>query len=201
MSKKIGVSKKKSNSPHHPPDSRSSSNGGGTNGYAVGYRRPPLHTRFRPGKSGNPAGRRKGLRNLRTDVQLTLKTPVKVKEGGRTRKISTQEGALWLLRAKTLKGDARALDRVIELAARYNNEPGETVAQALSTDDQEILAAYADEILSSRPTTGAKLPSDAETNTPKAAVIVPMPSRPGGPLKRIKLHRRPETSADDKGHK
>jgi hypothetical protein len=106
-----------------------------------------------------------------------------------------------VLREKALKGDARALDRLLGFAGQYNNEPGETVAQALSTDDQEILAAYADEVLSSRPTTGAKLPSDAEINTPKAAVVVPMPSRSGGPLKRIKLHRRLETSADDEGHK
>ena len=28
-------------------------------GYAVGYGKPPLHTRFRPGESGNPGGRPK----------------------------------------------------------------------------------------------------------------------------------------------
>ena len=33
-------------------------------GYEVGYGRPPQHTQFRPGQSGNPAGRRKGVRNL-----------------------------------------------------------------------------------------------------------------------------------------
>ena len=126
------------------------------NGYAVGYRKPPLHTRFQPGQSGNPSGRRKGLRNLKTDVQRTLKMPVKVKKGGR---ISTQEGLLMVLREKALKGDARGLDRMLGYASQYNNEPGETVAQALSTDDQAILAAYTDEILSSRPTTVAKLPS------------------------------------------
>jgi hypothetical protein len=30
----------------------------------VGYGRPPLATRFRPGQSGNPRGRPKGARNL-----------------------------------------------------------------------------------------------------------------------------------------
>ena len=28
--------------------------------YAVGNKKPPLHTRFKPGKSGNPSGRPKG---------------------------------------------------------------------------------------------------------------------------------------------
>ena len=41
--------------------------GDGKNGYEVGYRRPPAHYQFRPGQSGNPAGRRKGVRNLATD--------------------------------------------------------------------------------------------------------------------------------------
>jgi Family of unknown function (DUF5681) len=35
-------------------------------GYKVGFRRPPLHTRFKPGVSGNPSGRRKGSQNLKT---------------------------------------------------------------------------------------------------------------------------------------
>src|SRR5262245_22211553 len=111
--------------------------------YTVGYGRPPTHSRFRPGQAGNPAGRRKGVRNLSTDVKRTLKVPVKVKEGGRTRAISTQEGALMVLREKALKGDARALDRFIDLAGRFNNDAGEAgPAPALAADDQAILAAY-----------------------------------------------------------
>ena len=119
---------------------------GTDDGYAVGYGRPPTHSQFRPGQSGNPAGRRKGVRNLMTDVQRTLKVPISVREGGRSRKISTQEGALLLLREKALKGDARALERLIELASRFNNEPGETVAPVLSVDDQAMLADYRAEV-------------------------------------------------------
>ena len=78
--------------------------------------------RFRPGQSGNPAGRRKGVRNLVTDVQRMLATPVKVKEGGRTRTRSTQEAALMVLRDKALRGDVRALELCLELARRFNNE-------------------------------------------------------------------------------
>jgi len=115
--------------------------------YEIGYARPPQHTRFRPGQSGNPAGRRKGVRNLMTDVQRTLRVPVKVKENGRTRKISTQEGALMRLREKALQGDARALDRLLELAQRFNNDAFEIrAAQALPAEDQTILAAYRAEV-------------------------------------------------------
>jgi Family of unknown function (DUF5681) len=131
--------------------------GGHSNGYTVGYGKPPTHSQFRAGQSGNPAGRRKGVRSLVTDVKRTLRVPVKVKEGGRTRKISTQEGALMRLREKALQGDARALDRVIELAIRFNNEPGE-IGAVLSPDDRAILAAYAAEI-----TADAKPPATAES--------------------------------------
>ena len=129
--------------------------GGDSVSYTVGYRKPPTHSRFRPGQSGNPAGRRKGVRNLMTDVQRTLRVPISVKEGGRSRKISTQEGVLLVLREKGLKGDARALDRLIELASRFNNEPGEAIVETLSADDQAILTAYK-----------AEVAADAMTSTP-----------------------------------
>ena len=66
-----------------------------------------------------------------------------------------------VLREKALKGDARALDRLLDLASRFNNEPAETELQALSTDDQAILAAYMAEIASAsqHPTAASPLPS------------------------------------------
>lgn len=140
---------------------------GGDTGYTVGYGKPPLSTRFRPGQSGNPAGRRKGLRNLMTDVQRTLVTPVRVKEGGRMRTRSTQEGALLVLREKALQGDARALDRLLELAKLFNNEtPAAAPAQALPGDDQAILDAYVAEVAASATATAtAALVSDRPQNS------------------------------------
>ena len=35
----------------------------------VGYGKPPLHSRFTRGQSGNPKGRPKGVRNFKTDVR------------------------------------------------------------------------------------------------------------------------------------
>ena len=99
--------------------------GNGGNGYTVGYGKPPAHGQFLQGQSGNPSGRRKGVRNLKTDVKRTLATLVKVKAGGRTRKKSTQESALMVLREKALRGDARSLDRLLDLAVRFNNDAAE----------------------------------------------------------------------------
>jgi hypothetical protein len=118
-----------------------SSSGDGKKDYQVGYGKPPTHTQYRPGQSGSPAGRRKGVRNLKTDVKRTLAMPVKVKEGGRTRTRSTQEAALMVLRERALNGNSRALERLFELALRFNNDEA-GLAQQLPADDQAILAAH-----------------------------------------------------------
>jgi hypothetical protein len=103
-----------------------------------------------------------------TDVKRTLRVPVKVKENGRARKISTQEGALMLLREKALQGDARALDRLLELARLFNNDAGESgPAPALSSDDRAILDAYAAEIAATiKAQTAAPLGGEADSPDP-----------------------------------
>ena len=123
----------------------------GTGGdYEVGYGKPPKHSRFQPGRSGNPTGRRRGVRNLRTDVKRVLAMPIRVKENGGSRKISTQEGVVRVLRDKALKGDTRALDRLVALAGDYNNDADDTgQATALSCEDQAILDHYTAEIAAS----------------------------------------------------
>jgi hypothetical protein len=114
--------------------------------YTVGYGKPPQPSRFRPGQSGNPTGRRKGVRNLGTDVRHALTTPVRMSSGGRSRNVSTQQATLMVLRERALNGDARACDRLIELARRFNDGPGEIEAHSLAPEDRAILAAHEEEI-------------------------------------------------------
>ena len=40
--------------------------------YEVGYGKPPLHTRFQKGKSGNPKGRPRGKKNMSTLLSTAL---------------------------------------------------------------------------------------------------------------------------------
>ena len=140
----------------------------GRNGYDIGYGKAPKASRFRPGRSGNPAGRRKGLRNLKTDVKSTLAIPIKVKEGGRTRTRSTQEGALMVLREKALRGDVRAIVRLLELADRFNGDAAQIGSQPLSADDQAILAAYVAEYLAAKKTS-TESPDDRISKPAKRA--------------------------------
>ncbi|MDT9597925.1 DUF5681 domain-containing protein [Sphingosinicella rhizophila] len=125
--------------PNEPQDDCPEKKGKGD--YDVGYGRPPKHTRFKPGQCPNPKGRPKGAKSFRTDVLEILKLPVAVTENGKTKKGSTQRASLLRLREKALKGDIRALDRLLALAAEHNPENGSEAPTAdLIAEDQKILA-------------------------------------------------------------
>ena len=57
-------------------------------GYEVGFGKPPAHSRFKKGQSGNPWGRPPGAKNLKTLLNEALNERVFVAENGRRRKIS-----------------------------------------------------------------------------------------------------------------
>ena len=110
--------------------------------YDVGYGKPPTHSRFRTGQSGNPKGRPKGSRNFSTDVKATLEESIRVTSHGKAKTVSTQLAALLRLREKALSGDARALDGLLALARLYNDEEMAEAAAKMNTTDAEILEAY-----------------------------------------------------------
>jgi uncharacterized protein DUF5681 len=125
--------------------------------FKVGYKRPPRHSRFQPGRSGNPRGRQKAVRNPGTDVKRTLEVPVRLNEQGKARRVSTQEATLLRLREKALKGDARSLDRLLELAQTFNNDAVIEILgdKVIAAEDQAILDAYAAEVRSRSASAGA----------------------------------------------
>src|SRR5579863_1946324 len=114
----------------------------------IGYKRPPLHTRFQPGLSGNPRGRQKGVRNFAADVKRTLEIPVNLTENGKSKRVSTQEALMLRLREKALKGDARALETLLSLARTHNEDfAGHGEDRPLGAEDQAILDAYQEDVL------------------------------------------------------
>ena len=55
--------------------------------YEVGNGKPPKHTQFQKGKSGNPKGRPKGSKNLKTLIREEFLKPVTVVEKGKSTKM------------------------------------------------------------------------------------------------------------------
>jgi len=74
--------------------------------YEIGYGKPPLHTRFRKGHSGNPNGRPRGSKSFATLVNKALEQPVVLRRNGRT--MTKRELLAEQLVNKAASGDYRA---------------------------------------------------------------------------------------------
>jgi hypothetical protein len=75
----------------------------------VGYGKPPLHTRFKRGQSGNPAGRPRGIQNIGWAVSAELSKPVLTRRGNKRSKVTRRELNVLQVVNKALRGDVRAL--------------------------------------------------------------------------------------------
>lgn len=108
--------------------------------YEVGYSKPPKHTRFKPGQSGNSKGRSKGTRNLSSDLKDELGERIRIREGDQEKSISKQRALVKALVAKALKGDTRAATVLITMVDRYiTPEIAATDTRSLSRTEEQIL--------------------------------------------------------------
>ena len=109
----------------------------------VGYKSPPKHTQFKPGQSGNPKGRPKGTKNLRTDLGEELQERITVTEGGRQLTVSKQRAMLKSLMAKALKGETAAARALINLIVGLEQvDADEPRNHDLAAEDLEILVSF-----------------------------------------------------------
>ena len=111
--------------------------------YEVGYGRPPNHTRFQKGRSGNPKGRPKGARNFGTVLQEALDQTVLVREDGVARRVTRRGAVVLSLLAKALKGDVRAAALLIAAEQRADAaKQGAPDDEALSAEEAEVMAGF-----------------------------------------------------------
>ena len=117
--------------------------------YEVGYKKPPRHTRFRQGRSGNPNGRPRHARNLLTDLHEELQQRITVREGGTERRISRQRAVVKRLLEKALKGELGAVTRLFDLVLRHEAVASERYEPEtpLSAEEREVLADLAARLL------------------------------------------------------
>ena len=77
--------------------------------YTVGYCRTPVHSRFKPGQSGNPKGRPRGRRDLQTELlEQVLGKRVAIREGERLHRLSLPAANAFVHGVKGAKGDVRS---------------------------------------------------------------------------------------------
>ena len=108
--------------------------------YEVGYGKPPRHTRFKKGRSGNPRGRPNGSKNLSTLLSETLSEPVIVAENGGQRKISKRRAIIKQLVNQSAKGDWRAVKLLLDMLheTEGGSEP-EAAESSFSEADQKVI--------------------------------------------------------------
>jgi hypothetical protein len=109
----------------------------------IGYKRPPKEHRFGPGASGNPRGRPRGTRNLRSDLAQLMKKTVAVRENGKHRRISRQEAMLLSLYDKALHGDVKAATSLVNMVLKLDPSAGENIKdEDLADSDTAIVEDF-----------------------------------------------------------
>ena len=79
----------------------------------VGYRKPPKHTQFVKGRSGNPKGRPKGSQNLASMLAKAGRQRITITENGRSRSITKFDASMLQLMNKAASGDLKAIRQVL----------------------------------------------------------------------------------------
>jgi hypothetical protein len=79
-----------------------------TGDYSIGKGRPPVHTRWRPGQSGNPNGRPRGRRNVKSDLKKIASRAIAVRDGETEQRLSLAAANLLAHGVKGAKGDSRS---------------------------------------------------------------------------------------------
>lgn len=104
--------------------------------YEVGYGKPPVATRFKPGQSGNPAGRRKGSMNINSILKKAMNEMVVVNERGRTKRLTKMEVAVAQIMNKAASGDIGAFKLAYAMASQIDPAV-ETVSPDLLADQEQ----------------------------------------------------------------
>ena len=117
----------------------------GDNGDEVGYCKPPKKHQFQKGKSGNPKGRPKGAKGLKTDLKEELASKMTVKIAGKEHTATKQRLALKALTVRAAAGDLKAIAQLVSLMVTVVGVEDEDVrADRLSKQDEKLLVQLLD---------------------------------------------------------
>jgi hypothetical protein len=110
--------------------------------YKVGYKHPPKTAQFQKGKSGNPRGRPKHTRNLKTDLAEELSSRISITVQGKAVTVSKQKAVIMASIARAMKGD-KAAAMIFNLAMKLLEPDAESDDAAVRPSaDQEIVKAF-----------------------------------------------------------
>lgn len=107
--------------------------------YDVGYGKPPKDHQWPKGKSGNPAGRPKGSRGLKTDLNRELDAQLTIAINGEPVKGTTQQLMLRTLARRAAHGDVRAIKLLTDLVLQVFGAGDRGTAQDRLSPQEEAM--------------------------------------------------------------
>ena len=116
-----------------PPSSRRN--------YEVGYGKPPRHTRFKKGQSGNPRGRPRASKNLSTLLTEVLNERVTVAENDGRRKITKREAIIIQLVNRSAQADLQAIRILLDMLRQIEiRTEADTADSPVGLADEKVIA-------------------------------------------------------------
>jgi Family of unknown function (DUF5681) len=109
--------------------------------YEVGYGKPPRHSHFAKGQSGNPRGRSPGAKNMKTLLTKALNELVVVTDHGGRRKVSKREAIVTQLVNRSAKADFKAIQILLGMLRDSEGDTDPHSSDPTFTEaDQQIIA-------------------------------------------------------------
>jgi Family of unknown function (DUF5681) len=109
--------------------------------YEVGYGKPPPHTRFVKGQSGNSRGRPRGAKNMKTLLTKALNELVVVTDQGGRRQVSKRQAIVTQIVNRAAKPDFKAIPILLGMLRDIERDSDLQPADPILTEaDQQIIA-------------------------------------------------------------
>ena len=111
--------------------------------YEVGYKKPPKHTQFQPGKTGNAKGRPNGAKSP-TGLEV-FNQLVPVTQKGKKKKIKAIDAVLTQALNDAMKGDHKARKLVLDIYVKYGSKAKSPSLTALAAGQSPFELSAEDE--------------------------------------------------------
>lgn len=119
-----------------------------TPGYLIGRGKPPVHSRFKSGVSGNPAGRKPGALGFKTLLKLELSSHIALSEGTKSQKVTKRFALVKRHVNKALQGDDKSFARLLPLILEIDGElESKQSTKELNEAERLILRRHARRLL------------------------------------------------------